>query len=96
MCNRAGGGCHGDGLCESSRIEVGIEGRFNLDGVYGTPSTWFDFQHLDDGVLMSCNAYGSGARFFDRTGTSTELRNRSMRCIEIVRHDLLPASVETH
>ena len=31
---------------------MGFEGRSNLDGVYGTPSTWFDFQKLDS-VLMS-------------------------------------------
>jgi hypothetical protein len=56
MCNRAVGWGHGDGLCESSRNKVGMEGRSNLDGVYGTPSPWVDFQKLDRGVLMSCNA----------------------------------------
>ena len=86
MCNRAGGGDHGDGLCVSSRIKVGMEGSSKQDGAYGTPSPWFDFQKLDDGVLMSSNAYGSGAYFFDRTGISTELLNGSKRCIEIVRH----------
>jgi hypothetical protein len=40
--------------------------------------------------------YGSSAYFFDRTGTLTELQNRSMRCIDIVRHDAPLASVETH
>lgn len=47
-----GGWSHGDGLCESSRNKVRMEGRSNLDEVYGTPSTWVDFQKLDGGILM--------------------------------------------